>query len=111
MSSNEIIRQYKSNSFSLLMKEKKYALQTYNALNNTDYSDPELVEIINIDGGMLLSVRNDASFIIENDLNVYEHQSTVNQNMPLRFLIYVAMAYREYVKEEGRKRLNAFALI
>jgi hypothetical protein len=37
-------REYKSDVFSMLMEDKRYALQVYNALNGSDYDDPELVE-------------------------------------------------------------------
>lgn len=40
-----------STSFSMLMADKKNALQVYNALNGTHYDDPELVEIHTIDKG------------------------------------------------------------
>ncbi|MCR5209777.1 MAG: hypothetical protein K6C99_06175 [Lachnospiraceae bacterium] len=39
-------REYKSDLFSMLMHEKKYALETYNAINNSDYKDPEAIEIL-----------------------------------------------------------------
>ena len=37
-------REYKSDVFSMLMENKTYALEVYNALNDTDYTDPEAVE-------------------------------------------------------------------
>lgn len=84
------IREWKSNTFSLLMKEPGYALEVYNALSGKSLTDPNQVEVLEVDGGVSLSVRHDAAFIIDTTLNLYEHQSTVNPNMPLRFLIYVA---------------------
>ena len=83
-------REYKSDVFSMLMQEKSYALQVYNAINCTDYSDPDLVEMKRLEGGFSLSVRNDAAFVVNSHLNIYEHQSTPCPNMPLRSLIYFA---------------------
>jgi hypothetical protein len=57
-------REYKSDVFSMLMEDKQNALQVYNALNGSDYTDPELVEICNLDRGVSLSVRNDAAFLL-----------------------------------------------
>ena len=37
-------REYKSDVFSMLMENKTYALEVYNSLNDTDYTDPEAVE-------------------------------------------------------------------
>lgn len=101
------VREWKSNSFSLLMKEKEYALETFNALNGTDYQNPDEVEIIEIDGGYSITVRNDAMFIVDWALNLYEQQSTINENMPLRFLIYVATFFKQYTNNKNiyRKRL------
>ena len=80
--------EYKSDLFSLLMQVKEYALEIYNAVNNSDYKDPEAIRIITLEHGVSLSIRNDASFILDMCANYYEHQSTYNPNMPLRSLIY-----------------------
>lgn len=72
----------------MLLEEPRYALDVYNALNDSDYTKPDDVEILKLENGILLSLRNDASFIIDMNLNLYEHQSTYNPNMPLRNLIY-----------------------
>ena len=43
------------------------------------------------------TAKNDVSFIVEDSLNLYEHQSTYNPNMPLRGLFYYASMYERYV--------------
>jgi len=80
-------REYKSDVFSMLMQDKERALQLYNAMNGSSYDNPEDVEMVIHDGGISLSVRNDASFIVDARLSIYEHQSTVCPNMPVRSLI------------------------
>ena len=45
-----------------------------------------------------MSMKNDKSFIISSTMNLYEHQSTVNPNMPIRGLLYFAQLYDEYIK-------------
>ena len=92
------MREYKSGVFSMLLEDAQYALDVYNALNGTGYDDTDMVEIVKLDGGVLLSVRNDASFLIDSVFNVYEHQSTYNPNMPLRFLIYFSDLMWDFVK-------------
>lgn len=42
---------------------------------------------------MILGMKNDLAFLIDFSLYLYEHQSTVNPNMPLRFLQYVSDEY------------------
>ena len=100
-------REYKSDVFSMMAKVPKYALDIYNAMNDTDYTDPNLVEILVLENGISLSVRNDASFLISSYLNLYEHQSTYSPNAPLRFLIYLTNLLMRLIKREDlyRKKL------
>jgi predicted transposase YdaD len=93
-------REYKSSVFSMLLEEPENALDTYNALNKTDYADPGMVRIQRLDGKVLLSMRNDASFLIDAFLNLYEHQSTYNPNMPLRFMLYFSDMLWDFVDEK-----------
>lgn len=95
---NKEAREYKSNVFSMLMENPQNALSVYNALNGTNYDDVNAVEIKRLDGATELSVRNDAAFVIGSVLNLYEHQSTVNPNMPVRFLIYFSNTIQEYMQ-------------
>ena len=92
--------EYKSSVFSMLLEDPENALEVYNALNGSDYKDPSLVEMNRLEVGVLLTVRNDASFLIDDYINIYEHQSTFNPNMPLRGLIY----YLEIVKKNFKFR-------
>jgi hypothetical protein len=99
-------REYKSDVFGMLMEEPGYALEVYNALNHSDYRDPGLVEMCSLERGISLSVRNDAAFILDMNLSVYEHESTICPNMPLRALIYVTNILEQWVKKKniyGRK--------
>ncbi len=98
-------REYKSDVFSMLLEEKENALLLYNALNDSDYTNPDDVEICTLEKGISLTVRNDASFVIDSSLNIYEHQSTVCPNMPLRSLIYVANHLEKRIKQQ---KLNLF---
>ena len=94
-------REYKSSVFTMLEEEPKYALDTYNALNGTDYVDEAAITIQKLDGRVLLSMRNDASFLLDSFLNLYEHQSTYNPNMPLRQLLYFSDLMWEMIKKHG----------
>ena len=94
-------REYKSDVFSMLMEEPEYALEVYNALNHSDYRDPGLIEVCNLEKGISLSVHNDAAFILDMNLSVYEHESTVCPNMPLRELIYVTNILEQWVKKRN----------
>ncbi|NSI66716.1 hypothetical protein G4981_15965, partial [[Ruminococcus] gnavus] len=65
-------------------------MDLYNALNNTCYENPNDLEVNTLEDAVYLSMKNDISFLIGGTLNLYEHQSTYNPNMPLRGLIYLA---------------------
>ena len=47
---------------------------------------------------LYMDYKNDISFLIDSTLNLYEHQSTWNPNMPLRGLGYFARLYEDYVR-------------
>lgn len=94
-------RQYKDKVFRLAFKNKKDALALYNALNNTDYQDEDALEITTLEDAVYLSVKNDVSFLVGGMMNLYEHQSSYNPNMPARGLIYFARLYEQYIESRG----------
>lgn len=101
--------EYKSNVFSLLMEEPEYAIEVYNVLNGSSYGS-DMIEIKKHNSGVILSVRNDASFLVDSYLNLYEHQSTYCPNMPLRFMIYFSAIIQDIIAENeydlyGRKKI------
>ena len=93
-------REYKSDVFSMLLEDNARALDVYNAMAGTAYTDPEIIEIHTLESGVSLTVHNDASFVVSMDsvLNIYEHQSTYNPNMPLRELIYFVTIIKKLVE-------------
>ncbi|MGN0154331.1 MAG: hypothetical protein ACI4A3_07755 [Lachnospiraceae bacterium] len=93
-----IRRNYKDRLFISLFQDKKELLELYNALNGSHYTDPELLEITTLSDMVYMGIKNDCSFIISNYLNLYEHQSTINPNMPIRGLNYFASIYRTYIQ-------------
>ena len=95
-------REYKSDVFSMLLEDPNNALALYNAMNGTDYRDAGMVELCRLDGGISLSVRNDAAFILDMRLSIYEHQSTVCPNMPLRSFIYLANILEKIIKNQKK---------
>lgn len=87
--SNET-RSHKDNVFCLLYRDKKNLLSLYNAMNDTSYGEEEELEVVTLDGAICMKIKNDAAFVIDSTLNLYEQQASVNPNMPLRDLYYVA---------------------
>lgn len=88
-------RKYKSTVFGTVFQDKPELLKLYNAVNHSDYTDPEALEIVTLENAVYMSMKNDLAFVIDMHLNLYEHQSTFNPNMPLRDLFYVAKEYQK----------------
>lgn len=65
-------------------------MSLYNAMNGTDYHDEDDLTITTLDNAIYMTMKNDVSFLIYGVLNLYEHQSTWNPNMPLRDFLYTA---------------------
>jgi hypothetical protein len=81
-----------------VFQDKRDLLDLYNAINGTNHQDPEELEITTLEDVIFMSMKNYKSFIISSTMNLYEHQSTVNPNMPIRGLLYFAQLYDEYIK-------------
>lgn len=93
-------RRYKDRLFRFLFQEKKDLLQLYNAINGSDYTDPEALEIVTMEDVIFVKMKNDLSFMIADRLNLYEHQSTYSPNMPLRGLLYFSRQYEGLLAQE-----------
>ena len=90
-------RHFKDVLFKYVLKDKADLLELYNAINDSDYCDPEELEYNTLEDAVYLGIKNDVSFIIHNSMNLYEHQSTINPNMPLRGLFYFSSLYKKLV--------------
>lgn len=90
-------REYKSTVFSMLFQDKRRLLSLYNALSHTEYTNPDVLEIVTLENAIYMSMKNDLAFVVDLRLNLYEHQSTYNPNLPLRDLFYVADEYQKMV--------------
>ena len=96
---------YKDVLFRRVFREKEDLLDLYNAINGTSYADPNLLEINTLEDALFMSMKNDKSFIIASTINLYEHQSTNNPNMPIRGLLYFARLYEGYI---AKNRLDIY---
>ena len=99
--SQSLNRTFLSSLFEQIFNSPSEALSLYNAINGTNYTDPSLLTITTLSGALFLGYRNDVSFLIGTTLNLYEHQSSFNPNMPIRGLTYMARLYEGYILETG----------
>ena len=100
MTESNVNRNYKDTVFRMLFKDKENLLSLYNAVNGTTYTDTENLEITTLKDAVYMNYKNDVSFVFDFELNLYEHQSTINPNMPLRNLIYVTRVLQGFIRDQ-----------
>ncbi|MDR0306400.1 MAG: Rpn family recombination-promoting nuclease/putative transposase [Chitinispirillales bacterium] len=89
-------RKYKDSVFTKLFGEKDKLIELYNAIFETNYDSDTDIEITTLTNILFMGPINDLSFIIDGKIVVLiEHQSTINENMPLRMLLYIARVYEK----------------
>lgn len=95
-------RKYKDRLFRFLFQDKNDLLELYNAVNGSAYCNADELEIVTLEDVIYMKMKNDLSFIIANQLNLYEHQSTCSPNMPLRGLLYFSRQYEGLIAQHKR---------
>ena len=85
---------YKDTVFRLLFSDKERLLSLYNALSHKRCDNPDLLTVVTLHDAIYMEVKNDIAFLVGIDIHLWEHQSTVNPNIPLRFLQYIAVEYQ-----------------
>ena len=90
-------REHKDRLFCDLFSEKENALSLYNAVSGTNYTDIEELEIITLKDVLYLTMKNDVALCFHDEMTLFEHQSSVNPNMPLRGLLYFAREYEGWL--------------
>lgn len=78
---------------------KEWTLSLYNALNDSHYTNPEDIEFTTIDDIIYMGMKNDISFLIMCVMNLWEHQSSFNPNMPARFFLHAGQLYDKYMND------------
>ena len=86
---------------------KKYSLELYNAINHTNYTKLSDLEIITLEDAVYIRMKNDVAYLLSDTIAVYEHQSTINQNMPIRGFMYFGELYSKILKRSGSRIYNS----
>ncbi|MCD8076467.1 MAG: hypothetical protein LUF27_15835, partial [Lachnospiraceae bacterium] len=82
-------REVKSSVFTAFFGESKNAAALYDAIAGTSGTRPEDIRYETLEGVLFMARKNDLSFLAnETVLVISEHQSTINENMSLRNLVY-----------------------
>ena len=94
-------REYKDSCFTKLFSENETVIKLYNALTKSNYSLNTPIEITTLDDVLYKGRYNDLSFTIDGKLVVLvEQQSTINNNMPARLVLYYAKILERYIKNQ-----------
>ncbi|MGN0378893.1 MAG: hypothetical protein ACI4EU_04840 [Butyrivibrio sp.] len=93
-------RRFKDTVFRMLFSDKDNLLSLYNAVNGSNHENADDLEVVTLENAIYMGVKNDLAFILDEDMHMYEHQSTYNPNMPLRDLFYIASEYQRIVSNK-----------
>jgi hypothetical protein len=102
-------RQYKDSVFSFLFSDPAALRELYGAITGIDLPPDTPITINTLEGVLYKTLLNDISFEIARKLVVLiEHQSSINPNMAIRLLLYIARVYEKLTAGRnlyGRKKL------
>jgi len=100
-------RKYKDSVFSLYFSDPARLIELYNSVMGTNYPKDTPIEINTLEDVLFKDRVNDVSFMVNNELIVLiEHQSTINQNMPVRLLLYISRLYEKILGAKSIYKSN-----
>ena len=94
----ELNRKYKDSVFRMIFSEKDKLIELYNAIFDTTYTEDDSVDITTIEDVIFKTMKNDISFVMDGKfVLLIEHQSSINNNMCLRDLLYADELIRRMI--------------
>lgn len=100
-------KKYRDSFFSFYFSDKVRLLSLCNALTGEDATDPNEIEITTLEETFFSKRKNDISCLFRGRLLILiEQQSTLNRNMPLRFLLYVVKLLNQIYDKEFSEQLH-----
>jgi hypothetical protein len=100
--SPNVMTKYKDRLFRYLFgteETKENTLSLYNALNKSNYTNPDDLKFYTLEDVIYIYMKDDVAFILDDYLSIWEQQSTINPNMPLRGMQYTCQTYEKYIAE------------
>ena len=85
----------------MLFSDRKNLLELYNAVSGKNYDNADDLQIVTLENAVYMGMKNDLAFLLNTGIYLYEHQSTVNPNMPLRDLLYITAEYSRLVETQS----------
>ena len=104
-------RKYKNSVFTSLFTDEDKLLNLYNAVSGSDLPADTPIRIATLDGVLFNERRNDLAFVIGAYIVfLLEHQASINENMPLKLLIYIARVYEAIIESTAIHRRKLFKI-
>lgn len=98
-------REVKSSAFTTYFSKPENAAVLYAALDGVEAIAPEDIEFTTLSGVLFMARKNDLAFTVKNKvLVISEHQSTINNNMPLRDAIYYGRTIERLIEPRALYR-------
>jgi len=95
MGANE---KHKDSIFSRLFSDPDTLRELYSAIEGVELPPDTAIDINTLSNALFMGQINDVSFTVGGRLVVLiEHQSTINENMPLRMLMYIGRVYEKII--------------
>ena len=96
-------RGVKDSAFTAYFGNPENASRLYAALGEEEVS-PEDIHYLTLEGVLFIARKNDLAFTVKNRvLVISEHQSTINENMPLRDLLYLGRTLEKLLDADSSK--------
>jgi len=94
-------RNHKDSVFSVLFGTPDVLRELYSAIVGIDIPPDAIVDINTLSDAIYMKRINDLSFTINDRIVVLiEHQSTINENVPVRLLMYIGRVYEKITEEK-----------
>ena len=89
-------KNHKSSVFSFLFGQPEILRELYSAITGVEIPLDKTININTLSDVLFMKQINDLSFTIDDKIVVLiEHQSTINDNVPVRLLMYIARVYEK----------------
>jgi len=94
-------KKHKNSVFSALFSNPDVLRELYSAIEGVDIPPDTVININTLTDVLFMKQINDISFTIDDRIVVLiEHQSTINNNVPVRLLMYIARVYEKIIDRE-----------
>ena len=103
----KINKNYKNSVFTALFGTEEKIKELYSAIEGIPCPENAEIKINTLQDALFMDRLNDVSFTIDDKIVVLvEHQSTINENMPLRALYYISRLYEQILESRNIYRRN-----